>query len=320
MNAHTPKILVGSKKTTSDMGFGTNSMISGLSFGLMGKVLNLYSDRTWEVVDKKGKVFAEGDEKELLGIKNVTSGIEVTFSTDKSKRWLRIEDSSGVLPWMGNKSTIDSLEGLIHFWRFGDHSKRISDQKPVSSPVKYLGGTGSSLQPESLGTLWITPTGFAMKSREIFWFESVGDLVGVQIGGVGIYTTGGGWVGGGVGFNGAMKGAAMASMMNALETRVHNDCLLRLSFTNAELNFQILDITPRDLELLLAPIRLHLERQLGVTSSSTMGLSGTVGVATPNSPGKDLKSKLEELKRVFDEGLITQDEYDSKRANLLDGL
>jgi hypothetical protein len=143
--------------------------------------------------------------------------------------------------------------------------------------------------------------------------------VGLQIGGQGIYTTGGGWVGGGVGFNGAMQGAAMASMLNALETRVHNDCLMRLCFEDAELNFQILDVTPRDLELKLSPIRLYLERHLGVSSSSTMGLSGTVGVPSKNN-SKDLKTKLQELKQAFDEGLLTKDEYEAKRAGLLENL
>jgi hypothetical protein len=94
---------------------------------------------------------------------------------------------------------------------------------------------------------------------------------------------------------------------------------MRLSFENAELNFQILDITPRDLELQLAPIRLHLEKHLGVTSSSTMGLSGTVGTGSKKSD-KDLTTRLQELKQAFEEGLLTQTEYDSKRAVLLDNL
>lgn len=319
MVATSKKVLLGVKRANSEMGFGTSYLVSGLAFGLMGKILNIYSDRTWEVVDKKGKSVAVGDQSQLLGVKNVMDGVEITFAADRGKRWLRIEDRAGVLPWMGNKSITDALDGLFEYWRVGDHSNLVLDQSPVTSPVKYLGGTGSSLKPECLGTLWMTASGFAMRSGENFWHESIGDLVGVQIGGQGIYTTGGGWVGGGVGFNGAMKGAAMASMMNALETRVHNDCLMRLSFENAELNFQILDITPRDLELQLAPIRLHLEKHLGVTSSSTMGLSGTVGTGSKKSD-KDLTTRLQELKQAFEEGLLTQTEYDSKRAVLLDNL
>jgi hypothetical protein len=144
-------------------------------------------------------------------------------------------------------------------------------------------------------------------------------LVGIQIGGRGVYTTGGGWVGGGFGLQGALQGAAMANILNALETRVHNDCLMRLSFENAELNFQVLDLTPRDLELQLAPIRLHLERNLGVTSTSTMGLSGTVGNAGSKGE-KDLKTKLLELKTAFQEGLLSEAEYEEKRSKLLANL
>ena len=319
MNSVNPKIALISKVATSDMGFGTNSLVSGMSFGLMGKILNLYSDLTWDVQSKKGKSVASGDLSGITGVKKVSDGLEVTFLEENGKRWLRITESTGVLPWMGTQSPLKALEGILEYWRSGDHSVSIPDQGTVSSPVKYLGGAGVTLKPESLGTLWITPTGFALNTNDIFWMRSIGDLVGVQIGGRGIYTTGGGWVGGGFGFDGAMKGAAMASMLNALETRVHNDCLMRLSFDNAELNFQILDITPRDLELNLAPVRLHLEKNLGVTSTSTMGLSGTVGVSGSRRD-KDLKTKLQELKLAFDEGLLTESEYEAKRSNLLENL
>lgn len=278
MGADNQRNILLTKGATSDMGFGTNSLVSGMSFGLMGKTINLYSDRTWEVQSKKGKVVASGGLSGITGVKKVSDGLEITFLEEGGKRWLRITESTGVLPWMGTESPLKALEGILEYWRSSDHSVSVPDQDTVSTPVKYLGGAGVSLKPEGLGTLWITSTGFALKVNDIFWNRSIGDLVGVQIGGRGIYTTGGGWVGGGFGFQGAMQGAAMASMLNALETRVHNDCLMRLSFENAELNFQVLDITPRNLELQLAPIRLHLERHLGVISTSTMGLSGTVGV------------------------------------------
>jgi len=319
MDADNQRIILLSKGTASDMGFGTNSLVSGMSFGLMGKTLNLYTDRTWEVQSKKGKMVASGSLSGITGVKKVSDGLEITFSEEDGKRWLRITESTGVLPWMGTESPLKALEGILEYWRSCDHSVSVSGQETVSTPVKYLGGAGVTLKPEGLGTLWITATGFALKAKDIFGSRSIGDLVGVQIGGRGIYTTGGGWVGGGFGFQGAMQGAAMASMLNALETRVHNDCLMRLSFENAELNFQILDITPRDLELLLAPIRLHLERHLGVTSSSTMGLSGTVGKAGSRSE-KDLKTKLQELKTAFQEGLLNETEYEEKRSKLLENL
>lgn len=319
MDTNSMKYLIGIKAANSDMGFGTNAMVSGLSFGLTGKILHLYSDRTWKVVSKSGNALAAGKASDILGVKKVSDGFELTFSSAQKKRWLRVTDKSSVLPWMGSQRVLDAMEGLLEYWRIGDHSFAVQGQPPVSSPVKYLGGAGSNLIPETLGTLWMTATGFAMRSGESFWHQSISNLVGVQIGGQGIYTTGGGWVGGGVGFNGAMKGAAMASMMNALETRVHNDCLMRLSFENAELNFQVLDITPRDLELQLAPLRLHLEKYLGVTSTSTMKLSGTVGITSKKSE-KDLTTRLQELKQAFDEGLLSQLEYESKRSAFLENL
>jgi len=319
MSSTTSRVLLLAKSTSSDMGFGTSYLVSGMSFGLMGKTLNLYSDRTWEVVTKKGLLSASGDVLGIQGVKKVGDGLEITFTNEDGKRWLRTTESDGLLPWMGNKRALESLEGILEYWSEGDHSILVAEQSAISSPVKYLGGTGSSLNPGCSGALWITASGFAIKSDNNFWSRSVGAVVGLQIGGQGIYTTGGGWVGGGVGFNGAMQGAAMASMLNALETRVHNDCLMRLCFEDAELNFQILDVTPRDLELKLSPIRLHLERQLGVSSSSTMGLSGTVGIPSKSS-SKDLKTKLQEIKQAFEAGLLTKDEYEAKRSGLLENL
>jgi hypothetical protein len=316
MSGLKPKTLIGLKAADSDMGFGTNSLVSGLSFGFAGKLLHLYADHTWEVVTKSGNVVATGDSSEILGVKKVGDGFEVTFTKVNKKRWLRITDKQSFLPWMGSKRVMDAAEGLFEYWKTADHSVVIPEQQPVSSPVKYLGGAGASLKPSCLGTLWITSSGFAMKSETVFWSQSISNLRGFQIGGQGIYTTGGGWVGGGVGFGGAMKGDAMASLLNALETRVHNDCLMRLSFDNAELNFQILDITPRDLELLLAPIRLHLEKNLGIVSSSTMGLSGTVA-ARGTKDSKDLKTSLQELKSAFEEGLLSELEYEKKRRKIL---
>jgi len=55
------RFLIGVKATSQDMGFGTNSLVSGFGFGLIGKTLHLYSDRTWEVINKSGNVVATGD-------------------------------------------------------------------------------------------------------------------------------------------------------------------------------------------------------------------------------------------------------------------
>jgi hypothetical protein len=319
MESNSPNITLFTKGATSDMGFGTSYLVSGMTFGLMGKFLNLYSDYTWDVQNKKGKVISSGDKTGITGVKKVSDGLEITFSAESGKRWLRVNDSERVLPWMGTRSQIEALEGILDYWRSADHSVSIPSQITISSPVKYLGGAGTTLMPQCLGTLWITATGFAIKSGEMTWARSIGELTGLQIGGQGIYTTGGGWFGGGVGFAGAIQGAALAGIMNALETRVHNDCLMRLSFEDAELNFQILDITPRDLELQLTLIRIHLEKNLGLTSTSTLGLSGTVRTSGKRVD-KDLKSRLQELKTAFDEGLLSNSEYEAKRSKLLEDL
>ncbi|HUG49567.1 MAG TPA: hypothetical protein VLZ78_01075, partial [Terrimesophilobacter sp.] len=82
---------------------------------------------------------------------------------------------------------------------------------------------------------------------------------GVQVGGVGEYTTGGGWIGGGFGIAGALEGAAFAMVMNWLTTRRRMDSVLRLSFDDAEATFGLGSRAPGriDIEMsaLLASLR-----------------------------------------------------------------
>jgi hypothetical protein len=71
--------------------------------------------------------------------------------------------------------------------------------------------------------------------------------------------------------------------------------------------------------LQLTLIRIHLEKNLGLTSTSTLGLSGTVRTSGKRVD-KDLKSRLQELKTAFDEGLLSNSEYEAKRSKLLEDL
>lgn len=83
-----------------------------MAFGLMGKTLNLYTDRIWDVQNKKGKLVASDEVSRTTNVTKVGDGLELTLMEENGKRWLRMTESTGVLPWMGTKSSMEALEGI----------------------------------------------------------------------------------------------------------------------------------------------------------------------------------------------------------------
>lgn len=313
------RILVATVRASESMGFGVSAMASAFAMGALSRTLNLYSDG-WEVVDKSGLSLDSGDKSEIISAKPVSDGAEVTFTKKDKKRWLKSKENQGVVVWAGNKAPAEALNGIIEYWKNGIHDFALP-QPTISSPVQYLGGMGTELPIQAEGTLWITPTGICMKSGNVFWMRGVDEITGIQIGGIGKFQTGGGWVGGGFGLQGALKGAAMAGMLNLMTTRVHNDCLMRLNFKDAELTFQILNLTPQELELALTPLRHHIENKSGQASSSTFGLKGVVESPQIQSDNqKDLATRLSELKSVLDAGLISEEEFNTAKNKILSEL
>ena len=60
------------------------------------------------------------------------------------------------------------------------------------------------------------------------------------------------------------------------------------------------------------------------TDGSSVNLEGNCGnqIAVKNNTKNDddISSKLKKLKSLFDQNLITQDEYDAKRKEILDAM
>ena len=172
-------------------------------------------------------------------------------------------------------------------------------QVRIETSALFLGGTGAKIQRGSKGTLVINDLGFFFNGKKEAWSVGLTGLKSFQISGAGAFQTGGGWFGGGFGFSGAMQGAAMASMMNLLTTRTHFDCLLRIVYDNLDLTFQILDRTPRQLEIDLTGLK-HL-----VTASQSNSKQ------EPSNPeGIDALLKLSVL---YEKGLLTREEFDEQK-------
>ena len=184
----------------------------------------------------------------------------------------------------------------------------IGSQSEVVLDSVYLGGAGIPLKTYQKTLIHVSENGFLIgQPNESMWANSYEGLIGIQISGEGLYQTGGGWIGGGFGVGGALKGAAFASVMNALTTRTHNDCYFRFVYSGVEGNFQILSHTPRDLEIALSGVRNWLE---------------TRSVEIPNEQkGNSLASSADELEKLWElhkKGILTEEEFKKEKRKILD--
>ena len=169
-------------------------------------------------------------------------------------------------------------------------------QKLLQIDAVFAGGIGVDLAANTLGTLYITNEEVQFATIGNTWRHSFNGLKGMQIGGQGLVQSGGGWVGGGFGIKGALKGAAFAEIMNLLTTKTSYDCFLRLvfPFPDADATFQILDRDPKKLELDLTGTRGRLES----SSNQVLQLNDNSGIDT-----------LVKLADLLDRGLISEDEF-----------
>jgi hypothetical protein len=137
-------------------------------------------------------------------------------------------------------------------------------------------------------------------------------VAAVEVGGPGLTKSGGGFVGGGFGVAGAVEGMAIASVLNALTTRVKIKTVIRVEATQAELFFLHTLIEPEAL-------RIELSRALGAIRQAK---------PVPSEPGggedrphqKSAAERLVEVTRLHDAGLLTDEEYRAKRAEIISQL
>ena len=132
----------------------------------------------------------------------------------------------------------------------------------------------------------------------------------VEIGGPGLVKTGGGFVGGGFGVNGAVEGMAIAAVLNTLTTRTSVKTIVRIQGTSCELFLLYTKLTPEQL-------RITMSRPLGAIRSAratqaTGGIQHAPPVAAP-SPVQELT----QLADMLEKGLLTREEFDLMKAKLL---
>ena len=82
---------------------------------------------------------------------------------------------------------------------------------------------------------------------------SYDDILGIQVGGPGAQTTGGGFVGGGTLAEGALIGMGVAALLNALSTTSSITTIVELPLAHGELFLLNSDLEPLEMRILLSP-------------------------------------------------------------------
>lgn len=173
-------------------------------------------------------------------------------------------------------------------------------QEIVSMSAFYVGGIGTNLTKAKTGVLTVSNYGFRFQSKREDWHKNLKDLKAIQIGGSGSFQTGGGWVGGGFGVTKALEGAAFAGIMNALTTKTKYDCLIRIVYPDVDISLQILDRTPRQLEIDLTGINHYLGKRENEVNA-----------------GGDNIDRLIKLADLVEKGLISKDEFEAQKGKLI---
>ncbi len=111
-----------------------------------------------------------------------------------------------------------------------------------SSTVSFCGGAVTCSGPESIARF------------------SLVELIDITVNGPGTVTTGGGFIGGGFGVEGALEGVALASVLNVLTTKkkIHTFVTLTTNFGELHLHYGAMD--PAPLRIYLAPVFVELRR------------------------------------------------------------
>lgn len=267
----------------------------------------------WALVDTKNDlVIGKGsfEAAQFKSKKATANGTNVAFEVDGGNIGI-YHSGGGLFTFSEGQKTLArqmNLTGRVDH-EISENDFVIASQEVATIETVYLGGAGVPLKTYEKSTLIVSRKGFSIgQGGGSIWTQSFEGLKGIQITGEGLYQTGGGWVGGGFGISGALKGAAFASVMNALTTRTHNDCYFRFVYTGTDATFQVLSHTPRNLEIALSGVRNWLETRNPVSALSTQVTSSTSRV-----------EQLEKLHLLFEKGILSEAEYKAEKNRILTG-
>jgi hypothetical protein len=203
--------------------------------------------------------------------------------------------------------------------RLGQDSREVNelDKQSLASlrAVAYLGGYVSASgmfagQWYDVRFLEDRLLIFPSRQTELLAQVPYSEIEDVEIGGPGLVRTGGGFVGGGFGLQGAAEGMAIAAVLNALTTRTSIKTIMRIQATHCELFLLHTQTTPEQL-------RIGLSHPLGAIraarAAASAGKNQQPMTATPPSPVEELTK----LAGMLESGLLTREEFELMKSRIL---
>ena len=131
------------------------------------------------------------------------------------------------------------------------------------------------------------------------------DVVALEIGGPGAQRRGGGFFAGGFGVTGAAEGMLVAAALSLLTTSTAVSTVVCLMTSSAELFLHTSSETPDDLRMRLSPVFSVLRQQ------------ETAQAAAQGNGGGSVVERLAKLASLLEKDLISREEFDRLKADLL---
>jgi hypothetical protein len=179
------------------------------------------------------------------------------------------------------------------------------------SECRVLGGHGL---PPNAGETWELI--FTADELRLFHalFEDVAvvpyaDVTAIEIGGPGRTQTGGGFIGGGFGVEGAAEGMLVAAALNMLTTRTKIDTVICVQTRSAELFFHHGGMTPDALRMVLSPVFTRLRQQSAAPTAAD--------AEDPNGQHVDVVDRLAKLADLHASGALSNEEFSAAKTKLL---
>jgi len=180
--------------------------------------------------------------------------------------------------------------------------------QPVLAEVeecRVLGSHGVRLGVDEPCRLVVTSEGVRIDpAHSAQVFISYERITAFEISG-GVRRSGGGFVGGGFGLQGAADGMLIAAALNSLTTRTHINTVLCVQSTNAEIFFHVATVTPDALRIRLSP------------AFSALRNRPQKPAAASEAEGPDLVGRLQTLADMRTRELLTAEEFEELKAQVL---
>jgi Short C-terminal domain len=183
----------------------------------------------------------------------------------------------------------------------------------MAAGCTYLGGAGYGLEPRTSCDLVFTEEGLRIvwaSASEIIG-EPYGSLVSIDITGT-VTKSGGGFLGGGFGLQGAAEGMAIAALLNTLSAKTNINTVIHIETATGELFFHTSAMSSDALRMQLSPAFTRLRLARGEKADPEASIAKSSAASST-----DVIDQLARLADLRDRGAITEEEFKKLKADLL---